>query len=308
MSERLLSQLAHVEILTPVPEESLRFYVDVLGMEETERVGQSVYLRGWGEFFHHSIQLTEGPHAGLGHVGWRTFDEATLERAVQRLEAGGQAIGWKDDNVGHGRGFRYTAPHGQQTHEVFWEVDRYQPPAALAPTLPNRPQRYVPRGAAVRSLDHVTITSPEILQDVAWYGETLGHRFTEYIVAEDAPVELCVFAMTTTVHLAHDMAIVLDHSGVPGRVNHVAFWVDQRDELLRVAEGSSSTRTCRSSSAPAATGWASRTTSTCASPAACASSSTRVATATSPRTGSRSSRRRRRARTRSTATSPCRTR
>jgi catechol 2,3-dioxygenase len=236
MPERLLSQLAHVEILTPVPEESLRFYVDVLGMEVTETQGQSVFLRGWGEFFHHSIQLTEGPDAGIGHVGWRTFDQASLDRAVERLEASGQAIGWKDDTPGHGPAFRYTAPYGQQTHEVFWEVDRYQPPAALAPTIPNRPQRYVPRGAAVRSLDHVTVTSPEILKDVAWYGDTLGHRFTEYIVAEDAPVELCVFAMTTTVHLAHDMAIVLDHSGVPGRVNHVAFWVDQRDELLRVSE------------------------------------------------------------------------
>ena len=32
------------------------------------------------------------------------------------------------------------------------------------------------------------------------------------------------------------MAIVLDHSGVSARVNHVAFWVDQREELLRVSE------------------------------------------------------------------------
>jgi catechol 2,3-dioxygenase len=81
----------------------------------------------------------------------------------------------------------------------------------------------------------VTIASPDIMADVEWYRHTLGHRFTEYIVAEDHQ-DLVVFAMLTTVHLAHDMAIVLDHSGVPARVNHVAFWVDQREELLRVAE------------------------------------------------------------------------
>jgi catechol 2,3-dioxygenase len=235
MAERLLSQLAHVEILTPTPDESLRFYAQVMGLEESGRDGQSVFLRGWGEFFHHSIQLTEADHAGLGHVGWRTQGPEELERAVSKLQQSGQGEGWHDDSPGHGPAYRYRAPHGQHLHEVFWEVERYSPPPEKAPLLPNRPQRYEPRGAAVRSLDHVTIASPEILADVRWYCDTLGHRFTEYIVAEENP-DLCVFAMTTTVHLAHDMAIVLDHSGIPGRVNHVAFWVDQREELLRVAE------------------------------------------------------------------------
>ena len=48
MAERLISQLAHVEVLTPTPDESLRFYTDVLGLEESGREGQSVYLRGLG--------------------------------------------------------------------------------------------------------------------------------------------------------------------------------------------------------------------------------------------------------------------
>jgi catechol 2,3-dioxygenase len=48
MNRSLLSQLAHVELTTPMPEESLRFWTQVVGLEETARVGQSVYLRGWG--------------------------------------------------------------------------------------------------------------------------------------------------------------------------------------------------------------------------------------------------------------------
>ena len=39
MAERLISQLAHVEVLTPTPDESLRFYTDVLGLEESGREG-----------------------------------------------------------------------------------------------------------------------------------------------------------------------------------------------------------------------------------------------------------------------------
>ena len=53
MANRLLSQLAHVEVLTPTLEESLRFYTDVLGLQESARDGSSVYLRGWGERFLH---------------------------------------------------------------------------------------------------------------------------------------------------------------------------------------------------------------------------------------------------------------
>ena len=71
MAKRLLSQLAHVEVLTPTPEESARFYTDVVGLEESGREGQSVYLRGWGERFFHSLQLTEADAPGLGHIGWR---------------------------------------------------------------------------------------------------------------------------------------------------------------------------------------------------------------------------------------------
>ena len=41
-----LAHLGHVELLTPKPEESLGFFVNVMGMTETARKGDSVYLRG----------------------------------------------------------------------------------------------------------------------------------------------------------------------------------------------------------------------------------------------------------------------
>ena len=41
MTERLhdVAHIAHAELLTPTPEESLRFFVDLLGMEEEAREG-----------------------------------------------------------------------------------------------------------------------------------------------------------------------------------------------------------------------------------------------------------------------------
>lgn len=41
-----LAHLGHLEMLTPKPEESLNFFVNVMGMTETARKGDSVYLRG----------------------------------------------------------------------------------------------------------------------------------------------------------------------------------------------------------------------------------------------------------------------
>ena len=42
-----LAHLGHMELLTPKPEESLKFFVDVMGMTISGRKGESVYLRGW---------------------------------------------------------------------------------------------------------------------------------------------------------------------------------------------------------------------------------------------------------------------
>jgi len=42
-----VAHLAHVELLTPKLEESTRFFVEIMGMVESGRNDDSVYLRGW---------------------------------------------------------------------------------------------------------------------------------------------------------------------------------------------------------------------------------------------------------------------
>jgi catechol 2,3-dioxygenase len=233
MADRLIAHLAHVEVLTPKPEESLRFYTDVLGLEESGRDGGSVYLRGWGEWDHHSLKLTEAARPGLGHLGWRALSREHLERAVGRVEATGAGEGWYDDSVGHGPAYRYRAPGGQ-LHELFWEVERYEPPEELRSPYPSRPQAYRPRGIAPRQIDHVTVMSSDVLRDAGWYRDTLGYTFTEYTTLDDADV--AVFAMVTNNEKSHDLGIILDHAPTGGRLHHISYWVDSRDELLRAAD------------------------------------------------------------------------
>lgn len=234
MALPLLSQLAHVELITPKPEESLRFWKETVGLEESSSVGSSVYLRAWGDRFHHTLQLTEGPEVALGHIGWRAAGKSELDVAVGRLEELGVGEGWSEDPVGHGRAFRYRAPGGH-LHEVFWEVERFDPEPELKSPFPNRPQRYVPRGAAVRCIDHVTIAAANPQGDAEWYRGALGHRYMEYTVIPDRP-EFPVFCMTTVCERSHDLGIVWDPGPVPGRINHFSYFVDSREELLRVTD------------------------------------------------------------------------
>jgi catechol 2,3-dioxygenase len=237
MYERLISQLAHVNVVTPRIEESLFFYKEVLGLEESGRDGASIFLRGWGEHFHHSLELVEGAQPALGHIGWRAQGPEQLDAAVKRIEAAGAGIGWFDGNAGHGKAYRYRGPGGH-VHHLFWDVTRFKATGDLAPLFPNRPQRFKPRGVAARSIDHVTIATANPEQDANWYGATLGHRYMEATVADPEANfgEFVVFGMTTVCERSHDMGLVADFSGAQGRVNHIAYWVDQREDLRRAAD------------------------------------------------------------------------
>jgi catechol 2,3-dioxygenase len=74
-----VAQPAHVELLTPDLERTLWFFKDLLGMQETERRGRSVYLRGYEEQYPHSLKVTAAPRAGLGHVVCHARSPQALE-------------------------------------------------------------------------------------------------------------------------------------------------------------------------------------------------------------------------------------
>src|SRR4029077_8836032 len=78
-----LAHLAHLEVFTPRPEARLKFFVDVLGMTESGRKGDSVYLRAWDDYERYSLKLTGSHTSGLGHAAFRTRSPQALERRVK---------------------------------------------------------------------------------------------------------------------------------------------------------------------------------------------------------------------------------
>src|ERR1700744_2706717 len=222
---RLISQIAHVEVITPKLEESRAFFAEVIGLEEVERVGQSVYLRAPQEIFHHSLVLTEGDEPALGHIGWRADSPEDLEILVGRL-TDDDVEGWVPASVGHGPAFRFRGPGGHP-HELFWEVTRATCPPGEESRYPSRVQRVRPRGAAVQQLDHATVATADPWGDTLWYQEKMGFRHVEYTVL-DEDTDKVVFSCITTNEKSHDLGLLIDHSNRRGRLHHVSYWVPER--------------------------------------------------------------------------------
>lgn len=234
MSKRLLSHLAHVELLTTKLEDSVKFFKDVMGLFETARQRNSVYLRCWGDHYHSTLILTEADKPALGHAAWRTLGPEELTEAVTRVESTGTRGEWIEKSLGHGRAYRFKGPGGH-TIELLWEVERFKAAAGDRSTYPDRPQKLSANGCAPRQLDHVTVATANVRQVGNWFRDVLGFRFMAMTYFGDDPNAI-VFGVVTTNEKSHDLGLGIDMSGIPGRIHHLAFWVDTQEDLLRTAD------------------------------------------------------------------------
>jgi len=227
-----LAHLGHVELLTPEPERSLRFFVDGLGMEQEASEGGSVFLRGYGDYQRYSLKLTEAPEPGLGHLALRARSPEALEHAVAAVEAAGLGLGWGNGDLGHGPAYRCTDPDGHPL-ELYYETERYEAPERLRPVLRNQPQRYTGRGASVERLDHVNLLASDVRACREFATDTLGYRHYEGIVLDDGTEAGAWLSLSIA---AHELIYVADARRARGRLHHLAFWVGTREEVMRAAD------------------------------------------------------------------------
>jgi catechol 2,3 dioxygenase len=229
---RDVAHIGHVELLTSQPERSLACFVDVLGLEIEAEAGDSVFLRGYGTYQRYDLKLTAAPQSGLGHVAFRAWSAEALARRVEAIERTGLGLGWSDGDLGHGPAYRFTDPDGHSC-EIYYETERYEPPPHLRPTLKNQPQRYVARGASVKRLDHINLLAADVRASRSFAQDVLGYRLHEQVVLDDGTEAGAWMSVSIA---AHELIYVADAAGARGRLHHVAFWVDTREEVLRAAD------------------------------------------------------------------------
>jgi catechol 2,3-dioxygenase len=117
--------------------------------------------------------------------------------------------------------------------ELFYESERYQPPEELRPRLKNVPQRHVDRGASVKRIDHVNILAADVAANRRFAEDLLGFRTYEQVILNSGEEFGAWMSLTIA---AHELIYVADHAGASGRLHHLAWFVDTREELLRAAD------------------------------------------------------------------------
>jgi len=227
-----VAHLAHVELFTPKPEESLRFFVDLMGMTESGRQGESVYLRGWDDYERYSLKLTGSHSSGMGHAAFRARSPQALQRRVKALQESGLGVGWHEGELGHGPAFQFHDPDGHLL-EIYYETEWYEAPEGLRPSLKNQAQRLPGRGINVRRIDHFNCLAVDVKANREFFQTYLGFRPTELIVLNDG-TEAGMWLTAT--NKSYDFAYTKEAHGVGGRFHHVTFALDSREAILQAAD------------------------------------------------------------------------
>ena len=227
-----VAHLGHIELLTDKPEKSLDFFVNSLGLTESGREGNSVYLRAYDDYEFHTLKLTASKTTGMAHAGYRCSSEAGLLRRVAAIEKLGLGIGWSDGDLGHGRAYRFRDPD-DHVFELYYDTKHYAAPGAERPALKNQPQRNHRRGAGVRRLDHFNLLAVDVGAIRDFMPKAMGSRITEQIVLDSGAVGGCWF---THNNKSYDVAYTRDSTGTKGRFHHITYAVDQREHVLEAAD------------------------------------------------------------------------
>ena len=229
-----VAHLGYLELLTPEFDKSLWFFTDVLGLTVVSTEGSSAYLRTWDDYERHTIKLTGHHTSGISRVGMRAESADALDRRVKAIEASGLGIGWKDGDPGIGATYAFYDPDGHEM-DLYYETEWYSEvrPPELAPSLKNQAQAYPARGVCVRNLDHVNYLAVDSNSCGDFMVDQLGARITERIQLDDGTYSA---VWTHFAQKSYDVVYTNDWTGTRGRLHHVAFRTDTREDILRAAD------------------------------------------------------------------------
>lgn len=217
-------RLGHIEFLVTDLSRARDFYVDVIGLFETERDDKHVYLRAIEDREHHSVVLTQAKSPGVGHFSFRVSSEEDLDRLAHKFKALGCLMRWMQpgEERGQGRALRVQDPLGfqveyyAQMEQAEWMLQQY----------------HLHRHGCPTRLDHVNVLVPDAQKAFDWYTRELGFYCSEYTLS--APPEESVYGgwlyRKATIH---DIAVM---TGRGPTVHHAGFSVLEPMGIIRACD------------------------------------------------------------------------
>lgn len=222
-------RLSHVEIRVPDLELATAYYTEVVGMYETAREPDRVFLKCWDEHQHHSLILTFAPTYGLNHMGWKVSEAGDLDHYTDRLRAAGvEVVRFAAGEIGpgHGEAIRFTMPSGH----VMELVHGMEQVGNLLPNTNPPPKPLGLVGFAPPRLDHIFLTCEDVAGNTRFLTDVLDFHLTEQVLGDDG------FQVATWLehsHHSHDIALV---TGQDRGLHHFAWWVDDWNQIREVAD------------------------------------------------------------------------
>src|SRR5690625_4742564 len=118
-------RLHHAEVTVTDLDRARHFYVDGLGMIETESDENHIYLRALEDANHHSLVLTKGKQASLKHIAYRVSSDNDLDELDKLFTELGVKKRWIEpgEEKGQGRALRIQDPGGIPV-EFFYEMEK----------------------------------------------------------------------------------------------------------------------------------------------------------------------------------------
>ncbi|MBF9037275.1 catechol 2,3-dioxygenase [Rhodobacterales bacterium LSUCC0387] len=228
-----IAHLGHVEVYTDKFDESLKFFTRVYGLKLSLLEGESAYLRAWDDYEFHSLKLTRHQTTGVGHIGYRASSSEALERRAKAItDAGYKVHGWSDGDAGHERAFRFEDPFGH-IFEIYYNTRRAEPDQADKPALKNMASKFHAQGACPRRLDHLNLLAEDVTVFRNFMETCLGSRVTEMIQLDNGRIGGCWFTVNNK---TYDLACTEEHGRGTGRLHHITYATDQREDILRAAD------------------------------------------------------------------------
>lgn len=211
---------SHVEIGVHDLGRARAFYVDCLGLIETAREGDALYLRGLEERNHHSIVLTQTPAPEIGALGFKVGGDADLDRAAAWFAARGHAVSFPR-RPHQGRTLRTVDPLGTPL-EFYAAMDQ----------VPSMLQRYAcHRGARIQRIDHLNCFTPDVQASYDFFTD-IGFRLTEYTETDEDDPRLWAVWLHRKGNV-HDLAFT---NGAGPRLHHVGLWTATANDILHICD------------------------------------------------------------------------
>jgi catechol 2,3-dioxygenase len=229
---RDIAHIGPVELFTPTLEQSTRFFVDLLGLEEVDRSADRVLLHCWDDYLRFSVRLVQRATPGIGVTFLRAASPEALDRLIGALRDFGTSVDPHPAADGLGETFHFEDPDGHP-YALYWGMDVYVPDEAHRPALKNQAAAFPGRGANVRRLDHVNYLAADVPAVASFLSGPIGARCTERIVMDSGIPSAVWYSITNK---SYDLVYTSDWTSATGRLHHLAFAVDTRENILQACD------------------------------------------------------------------------